>query len=447
MVIDLEKLTLSYIVLNESTDLLCSLTDGLFTGKHLNVYNIIEQYYCQFSKIISLDELRIKAPDSGIDEWTKLYKDFYVEPELLKQELESTRARTFLVDSMLDLADNIHDKDPTELTEDLSNIQMNISDMDTDKDSLLEDAVETEVTTEKEEMYTSGLCATFDEFFGGLALQSISGISGIRGSGKSIILQNLANYHYLTHKNTVLFANIEMSKLSVRQRMLSMISSVPYSDIRRGLSDIQKITVEKSKARFFYKNDYSLQDALIAFEDEGIEAGKKALGNCNKKDEKLLFLDDAGLTVSKLSYYIKAIKKKHDLKLVCIDYLQIVKDSSKEKGVPDWLAQTLIAVQLKEIAKRENIIILTALQIHTDGGTKRALAIEDSLDLSLKFFPEIDPKTGEKTNVIKFYMAKTRDSESRNFFADIDWNTLTLNYNANQAVEFEDQERKDISKA
>ena len=324
---------------------------------------------------------------------------------------------------------------------------MHISDMDTEKDTVLTDACDIDTEEKRTDLYSSGLCAEFDNFFGGFELQSVNSVSGIRGSGKSIVLQNLANYHYLEHKNTVLYANIEMAQITVRQRLLSMISQVPHCDIRRGLTDIQKRTVEEAKARFFYKNNESLQTALIAFREEGVEAGKKSLESCAKKDEKMLFLDDAGLTVSKLDFYIKSIKKKHDLKLVCVDYLQILKDTNKDKGVPDWLGQTLIAVQLKEIAKRENIAIVTATQIHTDGGTKRALAIEDSLDLSLKFFTEINPTTGEKTNMLKFYMAKARDSEARNFYADLDWNTLTLNYNADQSLGFEDQERKDINKA
>ena len=76
-------------------------------------------------------------------------------------------------------------------------------------------------------IYPSGLSNEFDAINGGFATQELILLGGRRGSGKSIISLNLALNRFL-QGNTVAFFTIEMRYKEVYDRVLSIISGVPF---------------------------------------------------------------------------------------------------------------------------------------------------------------------------------------------------------------------------
>jgi len=87
-------------------------------------------------------------------------------------------------------------------------------------------------------------------------------LGGRRGSGKSIISLNLAINRFL-QGNTVAFFTIEMRYKEVYDRVLSIISGVPFLDIfRNQLTDAQKITMAKAKFENFYKPSDRIETML-----------------------------------------------------------------------------------------------------------------------------------------------------------------------------------------
>ena len=96
-------------------------------------------------------------------------------------------------------------------------------------------------------IHPSGLSAEFDNVNGGFATQELVLLGGRRGSGKSIISLNMAINRFLDG-NTVAFFTIEMRYKEVYDRVLSIISEVPFLDIfRNQLTETQKITIAKAK--------------------------------------------------------------------------------------------------------------------------------------------------------------------------------------------------------
>ena len=69
--------------------------------------------------------------------------------------------------------------------------------------------------------------AEFDAINGGFATQELVLLGGRRGSGKSIISLNMALNRFL-EGNTVAFFTIEMRYKEVYDRVLSIISEVPF---------------------------------------------------------------------------------------------------------------------------------------------------------------------------------------------------------------------------
>ena len=89
-------------------------------------------------------------------------------------------------------------------------------------------------------IYPSGLSSEFDAVNGGFATQELILLGGRRGSGKSIISLNLALKQVL-QGNTVAFFTIEMRYKEVYDRVLSIVSEVPFLDIfRNQLEQINK---------------------------------------------------------------------------------------------------------------------------------------------------------------------------------------------------------------
>lgn len=429
MAIDLEKLAIIELIKNpEDIEFFHSLNESYFTAIYLIIYNSIGNFYTNNGRLPSLAELIIKCEEASvIKEWLTQYEDIIVDQSLIKEELENQAARNKYLDCTLDVLDSISQLSAEMIAEHLSEIQLQISDIETESKDNIADAIESDYEDDILEVYTSGFSSKFDEEVGGFASQELIIIGGERGSGKSIITQNLCNYHYEVHKNSVAYFNIEMTKSNVRKRFLSMISGVPYASIWRGtLTDIEKRSIEMAKVRYFYEETDIRATALANFfEHKDKDLLKQDLKFAPKNKHKYFFIDDASLTMTKLDYIVTRLKKQYNLGLIVVDYINIIKDniSSKEQ---DWLVQQKKAEHLKEIAKKHDIILVSPYQIHTDGSAKRAKSIEDSADRSFKFFTQINKETGLKDSLIRVYQSKARDNEEFPFTIGMNWQTLTI---------------------
>ena len=115
-------------------------------------------------------------------------------------------------------------------------------------------------------IYPSGLSNEFDAINGGFATQELIMLEAAVAQGKSIISLNLAINRFL-QGNTVAFFTIEMRYKEVYDRVLSIISGVPFLDIfRNQLTDRQKITMAKAKFENFYKPSDKIDTMLNELE-------------------------------------------------------------------------------------------------------------------------------------------------------------------------------------
>ena len=125
------------------------------------------------------------------------------------------------------------------------------------------------------------------------------------------------------------FFSLEMSAEQLAARILSEASEVPSEQLRRG--DIQ---------------DHELRSFIEA---------AKALESCP------LYIDDTpALPISQLAARARRLKRTHGLDLLIIDYLQLLKGSSKENRVQEV---SEITQGLKAIAKELNIPVIALSQL------------------------------------------------------------------------------------
>ena len=78
----------------------------------------------------------------------------------------------------------------------------------------------------------------------------------------------------------------------------------------------------------------------------------------------LLIDDTAGLSISELRAKARRLKAQHDIQLIVIDYLQLLKGSSRRSQDNRQLEISEISAGIKALAKELNIPIIVIAQLN-----------------------------------------------------------------------------------
>ena len=176
----------------------------------------------------------------------------------------------------------------------------------------------------------------FDKKIGGLHKSDLIIIAGRPSMGKTAfatnIASNICNKKINNKKTNVLFFSLEMSSEQLATRVLSEISQISSEGIRTG--NLSKTDFEKI-----------------------IKASEKL-------NELSLFIDDSpALTISSIRTRSRRLKRKHELDLIIIDYLQLISGESKNLNDNRVKEISDITRGLKAIAKELNIPVIALSQL------------------------------------------------------------------------------------
>lgn len=222
--------------------------------------------------------------------------------------------------------------------------------------------------------------------------------------GKTAFALNLAlNPAFYYSTDPVGLFSLEMSKKQLMQRLVSNVSMIELTKIKRGeLEEIELNHVTSSLDR--------LIKAPIVIEDT------------------------FSLNILQLRARAKRMKRKFGIKLLIVDYLQLMAGTSKSGNREQEISQ--ISRGLKGIAKELDIPVIALSQlsraVETRGGDKGKVpqlsdlresgAIEQDADIVMFIYNGEDADTGEVTNFVS--IAKNRQGETGlmekcKFFAQI----------------------------
>jgi replicative DNA helicase len=169
-----------------------------------------------------------------------------------------------------------------------------------------------------------------DKFTGGFQNSDLIIIAARPSMGKTAFALSIARNVAVEYNLPVAFFSIEMADTQLVIRLFSAESHVSAQKIRTG------------------------------FVSEA-ELGKIA-SRIDKLDKSPLFIDDSpALSISEFRAKCRRLKKEHDLKLVVIDYLQLInppKAESREREI------SMISSALKQIAKELNIPVIALAQLN-----------------------------------------------------------------------------------
>ncbi len=151
--------------------------------------------------------------------------------------------------------------------------------------------------------------------------------------GKTAFAMNIAEHVAIQEKLPVAVFSLEMSSQQLVQRLLCSRARVNLKNVRDG---------------FLGERDFpSLTSAA------------------SKLAEAQMFIDDtAGLTILELRAKARRLKAQHDIQLIVVDYLQLLRSTSRRGQENRQIEISEISAGLKGLAKELNIPIIVVAQLN-----------------------------------------------------------------------------------
>jgi replicative DNA helicase len=441
MAIDLQKLTLRRLLDTQSNDLYSKLLNQYFTGINSVLYDKIKSFYKANTRLPSTEEILTLRKDAGLQEYIEnqiCAEDNHNEQiadEFLVAQLQDYYIRDETIHFMDKFIDQMDNMEKVEVVDKFQNHLLHLNQAIPHDDELY-DVAELEFFPSEDDfkIYPSGLSNEFDSVNGGFATQELVMLGGRRGSGKSIISLNLALNRFL-QGNTVAFFTIEMRYKEVYDRVLSIISGVPFLDIfRNQLTDGQKIQMAKSKFENFYKPSDKITEMIneLGYTKDFKNFEKRVkIERPELKDNRLFMIDDESLTLNRIDHYCNMFSSKYpNYNMAVVDYVNIIKHDDQK----DWKTQITIADNLKSLSRKYDLTMISPYQIDASGEARFAKGILDAADRSFNFFPPPEDADRELESKISIHTTKMRNGKHMSFDVLMDWSCVKINPNSSELI-------------
>lgn len=198
---------------------------------------------------------------------------------------------------------------------------------------LVKDSMEVIDRLHQNKKHVTGVATGFTEFdilTAGLQPSDLIIIAGRPSMGKSSFVINLLEYASVTEKAPVAFFSLEMAKEQLVQRLLCAQAHVDAHKVRTGF-----LSTEDWRA---------LADA----------AGRLS--------EASFYIDDTPcISVLELRAKARRLKAKHDIKLIALDYLQLMRGSYGAENRQQEISE--ISRSLKALARELNVPVIAISQL------------------------------------------------------------------------------------
>jgi len=441
MALDLQKITLRRLLDTQSHELYSKISGDYFTGINRVIYDKVQTFYKANLRLPSIEEFHIIRKDEVLQQYldTEIISEDNVNETIANEFLLSQLQDYFIREETIDFLDKFVDSlDNLEKIEIVDKFQSHLLHLNSaiPYDDELYDVAELEFFPSEDDfrIFPTGLSAEYDSVNGGFATQELVLLGGRRGSGKSIISLNLALNRFL-EGNTVSFFSIEMRYKEVYDRVLSIISGVPFLDLfRNKLNDRQKIQLAEAKFKNFYEESDLVKNLLGELKQKKdfkkfetrVKTEKPKL-----KDHRLFLIDDESLTLNRIDHYCNMFTNKYpDYNMAVVDYLNIVKHPDQK----NWTSQIEIADNLKSLARKHDVTMLTPYQIDATGEARFAKGILDAADRGLNFFPPPENEQREQESKLTIHTTKIRNGKHMSFDVYMDWSCVKIDPNQSAII-------------
>ena len=171
----------------------------------------------------------------------------------------------------------------------------------------------------------------FDELTGGLHGGQMIVIAARPGVGKSTLALDIARSASIHHQMTTVFFSLEMSRTELAMRILSAEGKISMGRLKKGDLDTEGWT-----------NLATLQGRI---------------------DSAPLFIDDSpNMTLMEIRAKCRRLKQRNDLKLVVLDYLQLMSSGKKIESRQQEVSE--FSRSLKLLAKELDVPVIALSQLN-----------------------------------------------------------------------------------
>ena len=236
--------------------------------------------------------------------------------------------------------------------------------------------------------------ALLDQMTDGLHASEMIVIAARPSMGKTAIAMNIAEHVAADHGKAVAIFSLEMSSQQLVQRMLCSRAKVDLKKVRDGFMGNKDM-----------KNLSRAADAL--------------------SKSKIYIDDTAGLSILELRAKARRLKDRHDISLIVIDYLQLLRSTSKRAQENRQIEIAEISSGIKAIAKELAIPVIVLAQLNresekrSDGkprisDLRESGSIEQDADVvgllyRSAYFEKDDAARNEKEGEAELIIAKQRN--------------------------------------
>ncbi len=262
---------------------------------------------------------------------------------------------------------------------------------------IIKDSIETIDRLYQKKEHITGIATGYTDFdikTAGLQPSDLIIVAGRPSMGKSAFAIGMLEYASVITKTPSAFFSLEMSKEQLVQRLLCSHARVDAHKVRTGflsVSDWPKLTAAAGK----------LSEAQI-------------------------FIDDTpGISVMELRAKARRLKAHHDIKLLVLDYLQLMRGSNRAESRQQEISE--ISRSLKALARELNVPIIAisqlsrAVESRTDhkpqlSDLRESGAIEQDADVVVLLLREeyYNP-TEENKGIAEIHIAKQRNGPVGSF--------------------------------
>jgi replicative DNA helicase len=232
-----------------------------------------------------------------------------------------------------------------------------------------------------------------DEKTAGFHENELAIIAARPGIGKTAFALNVIRYAVVEERMPVFFVSLEMARVELAERLLACQSRVDSFKLRKGTvnsDDIKKL----------------------------MDAGDTLRGT--PKNPVKMFIDDSPTqNMLRIGANARRLKQKHGLRMVVIDYLQLIEPENRRDPRQEQVAQ--ISRRLKTLARELHIPVIALAQVnrasedrqdHTPriSDLRESGSIEQDADTVLILHrPGMHGGEGAQDNVLEVHIAKQRN--------------------------------------
>lgn len=171
----------------------------------------------------------------------------------------------------------------------------------------------------------------FDELTGGLHGGQMIVIAARPGVGKSTLALDIARSASIHHQMTTVFFSLEMSRTELAMRILSAEGKISMGRLKKG--------------------------------DLGTEGWTNLATLQGRIDSAPLFIDDSpNMTLMEIRAKCRRLKQRNDLKLVVLDYLQLMSSGKKVESRQQEVSE--FSRSLKLLAKELDVPVIALSQLN-----------------------------------------------------------------------------------